>query len=1281
METTVFTPYLPRLLIEWQCDWPSAIVRELDGSLVFVDISGFTKMSERLAKKGKVGSEEVAEVLNSTFTRLLAVAYENGGGLIKFGGDALLLFFSGTEHDSRAAHAAAGMRAKLRELGRIRTSAGLVQLRMSVGVHSGRFHFFLVGDSHRELIITGPAASKTVEMEHQATAGEILISEETASRIDSAVLGEERSGGVLLKRSPRPAAVAGTAMATGSGGIDLAEFVPAAIRTYLSGGGGEGEHRQATIAFVHFGGVDELLKTESPDRVAERLDALVRAVQAAVAEYEICFLGTDIDADGGKIILIAGAPRAYDNDEERILRVARMIVEADCGLALRIGVNRGHVFVGDIGPSYRRTFTVIGDAVNLAARLMQKATPGETLSTEEVLERSHTLFEMEALPPFLVKGKAQPVKAFRVGPVRGARKEMLDDSLPLVGRTEEMKQLVEALEEAKRGRVFLVELIGEAGIGKTRLIEELQSIIGREQLEHDLQGTGESCEFFLTRCEQYESSTPYFSFRRLLRILAGIDEDEDSKRAGESLAACVARIAPKLVPLLPLLAIPLDATVPGTPEADQIAPEFRSARMRQVVTDFIAARLPGASCIVFEDVHWMDDASADLLRHLVSTEGPTHSWLIGLTRRMEGDSLALPGEARMVAIALDHLDEREAVALAALASEELLIPEPQVEALASRSGGHPLFIKELVTASAAGGALDTLPDSVEALITSRIDRLDGPDRLALRQASVLGTTFSVELLAGISDAPEIRRPETWRRLAEFIAPAERGSYHFRQALFRDVAYEGLPYRRRRELHARAGVVLERLSGDVLEDQAELLSLHFHRAQAYEKAWRYSRTAGDGAKAKFANVEAATFFRRALESSRHVPNLARPDVAATWEALGDVCEVAGLYGESADAYRTARKILPASAAPRLMLKEGMIREKLGQYSQALRWFGRGISIATDLGDQTAADRVQLKLATAVARHRQGRYRACIDLCMKSVAEAEEIGDRAAQARAYYVLYSAYSDIGSKEAEKYSALALPIYEELGDLIGLGNVIGGLGLDAYNQSRWDEAMVLFQRSRELRERAGHVVFGALDANNAAEVLSDQGHLAEADEIFKEARRVWRGAHYSFGIWLSTSNIGRVAARDGRLQEAGEILSEALAGFHEIGMESFALETEARIAELLVFHGDHAEALEAATGALERAAQTGATSAVQAMLHRLQGYALLQGGDHVLAQDSFDESLHVARKTKSMFELALTLEGWGKLARLTGRNAQKYENEARAIFERLGVISTPAIPLPESL
>jgi len=238
-------PFLPRLTIKWIVEQPEQRVQAIDGTVVFVDISGFTKMSERLARNGRIGAEEVTDVVGDVFSLLLATAYANGGGLIKFGGDALLLFFSGPDHAPKAVRAAAGMRRTLSELGGIDTSAGKVRLRMSVGVHSGLFHFFLVGERHRELIMTGATASTTVTMEGTAAAGEIVVSPDTAALINADQLGAPKGDGILLRRQSR-ISVALRAFEPPPqpvpARIDLTIGIPIALRDLLVSGTGDAAH-------------------------------------------------------------------------------------------------------------------------------------------------------------------------------------------------------------------------------------------------------------------------------------------------------------------------------------------------------------------------------------------------------------------------------------------------------------------------------------------------------------------------------------------------------------------------------------------------------------------------------------------------------------------------------------------------------------------------------------------------------------------------------------------------------------------------------------------------------------------------------------------------------------------------------------------------------------------------------------------------------------------------------------------------------------------------------
>ncbi len=1091
-------PYVPRVVIEWLREEPKATWRDLDGTLAFVDLSGFTAMSERLAQKGKAGAEELTEVMNATFDRLLQVAYENGGGLLKFGGDALLLFFSGDEHAGRAARAAYGMRRTLREIGRPRTSAGIVSLRMHVGLNTGTFRFFLVGGSHRELLLCGPEVSQTAAMEAGAEAGEILLSPATSAALPPRFVGDEKAGGRLLKADVE-VSTAGVSALPDVDGLPLADCVPVAIRRYLGERAIEPEHRQATVAFLRFAGTDSLLNADGSVGAAAALDQVVRTVQQAADEHRVSFLETDIDDDGVRIVLVAGAPETAGDDEERMLRTVRAVADAKLRLSLHVGVHRGRVFTGEVGASFRRTYTIMGDTAALAARLMSKADAGVVLASADVLERSPTPFETVELQPFRVKGKSAPVVAYDVRAVAGGRESAPQTATPFVGRERELAILGASLAPVRMGFGSLVELIGDPGMGKSRLVQELLA------QSADLRAIPASCG-------EYELSTPYFPFRGLLRSLLDVPLNGDPRSAGEHLRNRIEPVAEEVVPWIPLLALPLDVEIESTPEVDDLQPAFRRARLHGMVETLLAKLLPTPTVLVIEDVHWMDEPSCELLRHL-GGQVTTKPWLICATRRLSGSPsgfVAAEGTPPVAALTI-HLEPLTAEAARALidATGANGWREDELAAIAERSGGNPLFLQELV-ASSRGEAEAELPESVEAVVTTRIDRLAPADRTLLRYAAVMGSTFSGELVGRVlaADDPSASPDsDSWDRLGEFVErdPYTPGGFRFRHALIRDAAYEGLSYRRRRELHASIGSAYESLYAGELSEHAELLSLHFLHAEDHAKAYEYSLVAGERAREKHANVEAAVFYRRALAAAKHLPDVESSAVAAVWEALGDVSELAARYTDAADAYRRARRLV-GGEPPALLHKEGVIRERSGQYPQALRWYRRALAAAEPADDAGKASRLELeiRLSYAGVRFRQGEFADCIDWCNGVVEQALAINDLRALAHAYYLLHLAYTSRGDPNRIAFRGLALPIYEEVGDLLGQGNVLNNLGIDAYYEGRWDQALDLYGRSQAFRQRVGDVVGAAASANNIGEIKSDQGHFQSARRaLHRGARR----------------------------------------------------------------------------------------------------------------------------------------------------------------------------------
>jgi tetratricopeptide (TPR) repeat protein len=891
---------------------------------------------------------------------------------------------------------------------------------------------------------------------------------------------------------------------------------------------------------------------------------------------------------------------------------------------------------------------------------MARAEPGQLLTTGDVLERCRSTFETVELEPFALKGIEEPVTAFDVRGVAGAGETGQDRRLPFVGRERELTIVSAAIGPVRMGFGNIVELIGEPGLGKSRLVDELQA------RAPDLRALTASCE-------QYEASTPYFAFRGVLGSLLGLSANGS---APAELRGRVEALDPELLPWLPLLALPLDLHVEPTREVDELQPAFRRARLHGVVESLLTKLLDEPTLLVVEDAHWMDEASSELLRHLGS-QVSSKPWLICVTRRpVEGGFSAAEGTPPIPAmtIHLQPLSADEARELVGTAAADGLL-QHEVSAITDRAGGNPLFLQELVVSSRAPED-EALPESVEAVVTTRIDRLPPGDRTLLRYAAVLGATFSADLVAEVLADDSAASDEAWNRLAEFVErdPYIAGAFRFRHALFRDAAYEGLSYKRRGELHAKAGEAYERLELAGRGEFAELLSLHFSQAGDAAKAYRYSLVAGERAQEKFANVEAAAFFRRALEVAPEL-DLPAAELAPVWESLGDVSELAGLYADAEQAYGKARTL---DEHPRLLLKEGIIRERFGRYPEALQWYNRGLRSLDSLpAEEQAQMRAELGLAYAGVRVRQGEFVDGAGWCKQVVEEAAMHDNLPALAHAYYLMHLAYISNRSPERVALRGLALPIYEDLGDLLGQANVLNNLGVDAYYEGRWQEALELYERSKALRERIGDVVGAATITNNIGEIKSDQGYLATATELFEEARDVFEASGHRMLATLALSNLGRTAAREGRLDEALAMLRDALETFEEIHAGSLVIEARTRLAERAVFAREPSEALLQADETLTAIEQAGGGSLQHALVHRLRGYALIQHGELEAAEAALSQSLEIARRADETHELALTLEALARLAELRGEDGSARAQEGKALLARLGVVSTPEVPL----
>ncbi|HEY2834340.1 MAG TPA: adenylate/guanylate cyclase domain-containing protein [Sporichthyaceae bacterium] len=1152
MATThrTFDEYVPRGVLRHLATEPFRPVRTVPGSMLFADLSGFTKLSERLQRRGPEGAELLVNTVNGVFEHLLRVAYDNGGSLIKFGGDALLLFFEGERHAERACRSAFGMRERLRTVGRIEVAGVRGTLRMTVGVHSDEFHFFLVGESHLEHMVLGPGAKGTVDTEAIADNGQIVISAATATAIPARCVGAPVGNAFLLRAAPMDSDVALMEELRRPPEELIRRVLSTAVRAHVMAGRAQPEHRRACVAFLQFKGTNDMIATEGLDATAAAVAELVTDAQRAADKWEICFLDSDIDADGGKLLFTAGVPRVVGEDEERMLLALRQILDGERRLPIRIGVNRGPVFTGEIGPHYRRAYTVMGDTTNLAARIMGKSRIGELWATAGILERSTTKFQTEKLEPFAAKGKAKPVQAWSVGPPLRKRGLTTDDSrLPLVGRDDQLAVLGKAVAAAVDGHGGAVDVVGEAGTGKSRLVDEI---------------TAEGMTRVRAVCEAQLGAVPFGLWHDLLPALLGCAAEDGPEQVLEVLRERCA--AADLTDWLPLIAEAAGIDIEPTDATRDLLPQFRTSRLHEVVLSVLQPLLDAPMLIEVDAAHAIDQASAGLLEAVTAELGRSR-WLVLLLRRPGPSRLSVEAWTEVERVPLGPLSAADTRALAHAATDVAPLPPHVIAVAVARSGGNPQFLLDLLAAGTG-----ELPDSAAAAALAQIDALPPDERDLIRRSSVLGAAFPPELGARVLDVPE----DAWAALGELIEQAPDGRLRFSRTAVHEAAYACVPYAQRRALHAAVAEALE--DGPAGAPDPGVLAGHYRLADMPDRAYPLARAAAERAVASGAPADAADLYRDALDSGREV-KVASAELSLVWEGLGDALRLAAEGAGAERAYREARRAAGADPLRQAQLihRQSRLAQRAGHPAAGVRWARRGFRTVDEVaGSAAVAWRARLLAAEASSRMDQGRRREAARLCEQSLElvgpRTDELAARAA-AHAAFLLDWALVTLGRRAEATHSARALEIYERLGEWEDASHVLNNMGMFAYWEGRWDDAVRLYRECGELAERIGDEEVLATSRANVGEVLADQGDWAGGAAALGEALRIWRAAGNSGGVGFARMLLGRAAARAGRFAEGVAQLEAAVSELAAHGLDD-AVVAETYLAEALAYAGDVAAA-----------------------------------------------------------------------------------------------------------
>ncbi len=1249
---------MPRLVLDWVTDEPERRWRVVEGTMVFADISGFTALSEKLATLGRIGTEELVETLSRVFGGMLGITAQRGGQLLKFGGDALLLLFSGPDHARQAASAAVEMRSELRRASQIPTSVGKLKLKISIGAHSGAFHLFLVGDRYRQLVVGGPDTTIAMNSETAAEAGQIVVSEAMAAllgpgstrpRDDGELMVTWRKGTVDRIAPPR---------ARPSDAEAARRVTPPIMASVLEQGAPDPVHRIATMGFFKFKGTDQRLDERGPDGLADDLHETLNIAQAAFEAEDIALLYVDVDANGGKLFCSSGVPLTSEDDEGRMLRAARSIIDAAPPLPLQVGIHRGHVFAGELGATDQAVFSIMGDTVNTAARIMVTAAPGVIHAHPAVLDAARTRYETEAQGPFTFKGKAQAQIVYQVGEEIGPRESAQGHGLRFHGREAEFVNLRRRIDDVREGRGGVVTLVGAAGLGKSRLIREALGSDHPRLLD--------------MHAEPYGSSSSFRVVREPLRALFGLT-GEDSVALIRSLRRTVRQYAPQLEPYLPLIGDTLQLPVPSTPEVDAIGPQYRPDRTADTVLALIEAVHEGPLVVVAEDMHWADDASTHLLER-VAEATQSNPWLMIVARR-DDDGGFIPGAGDRISI--DPLPDDVVRALTIDATEAAPLRPHEIDLVVERAAGSPMFVGELITAAQELGSLDAVPESLQGTLAAQVDALDPLSKRVLSYASVLGRSFRRAVVEELLQREGLELdPATIALLGRFIEPDGAHRYRVRNGLVCDVVYDSLAYRVRARLHEEAGEAYETLSSGDGSDAA-VLSLHFSNAGDHRRGYRYARAAAERADRTFASAEAVIHYERAVDAARHLDEVTDDERRRLYVALGDARQHAGLFDSALDAYSRAARVAGDDVVARaeIHLRRARARERAGAYSLALTETTRGRRIALQApGERSDAVQANLLARAAIVRSRRTSSQAR-RTGLEAAELAKRCGERAALARAYHAVYLAESNTGRESSASWARQAFELYEAIGDLEGQAEMANNLGVIAYFDNDWEESLDRYRQAADRERRIGMLNHAAVTEANIGEVLVNQGRLDDAEPLLRDAIRVVRSSNTGEAPFVEM-HLGRLLAARGEFDEAEALLRGVVEQWQVIGHGAAAYEASVWLADCLVRAGRPQEALDQLDLA-SKGVEPGEIAMFDASTAAVSASALLDLGRQEEAVDAICRGVPIARSRALTFDLARLLLLAGRVGPPFDRRLETNEpvEEAYHLLDRLGVVSTVSV------
>ncbi|WP_420631586.1 tetratricopeptide repeat protein [Candidatus Leptofilum sp.] len=1123
--------------------------RALMAATLFSDISGFTRMSEELASDGPRGAEELNRVLLVTFTAMIDVIHELGGAVNHFYGDAMSVYFPDT--DGRAAQRALVCAQMMQQLmltsfNRVVTNRPtgkhpFFELTIKIGVGYGRCQELVVGNPQQslEFVLTGEAVDEAAMAEHHANSGDIIAS---AAVMQQAGLPLNRNSAFQKVETavpePETQPILNWDSYDDAAQQRLADvilpFVPPALfrRLVATESTDMAEHRPVTTIFVQFDYKNRQEASSDIETAAlgQQLQQYYEWASGVVSRFgqENARVNRVLTGDkGNQLHIMFGAPVAPDAPEQALRCLLAIQREKPSFIdAQRIGVAVGKVFAGPVGSSARREYTVVGDVVNLSARLMQVCEPGAILTDQPTAERTQQVIECEPLPAVHLKGKQTAVTPHLVQRDRAVTTLMKAYvgrwERPLVGREDEQDVLLGGMDAALRGVGGATAVYGGTGVGKSRLL----AAGVRHWLAND--GLG-----LIGVCYPHTKDTPYSPWRDVWREYFGLAE-------GMTIEQQMTAVTTQTLALLPevsedvglwreLLGLPmLQAGTLG-----DLTAEARQVRLFNLVrrcVQAIAGQQP--LLIVLEGLQWADQATLALLDDLGSHLEGIAVFLATTFRAREDVDIELLERPSCLTIPLADLSPASARRLLAqlVGTSELPAPVEQHLGIRDREGRdspvNPLFLEEALKVMMGVGVLRVngrvqvdeaelarmqVPDTIHGLLLARLDRLPPAGRDLLQVASIIGRQFAAEPLQVIAEAPtqqivlNLLTDLSESEMTRLISAAPEWTYLFQHALTHEVAYESLPYARRQKLHAAVANWLADKYAHNLKPLHPVLAYHFSRAANHRQALHYAILAADEARNIFANREAIDLYNLAETHLMVLPD-------ELWET-----------------------------AVHLYLSRGNVLILLGDLATAFADAEQALDLLAQGNGDQGSTAVAYNLMAEI-RYRQGAFDDVQELSQRIISSSNDKIDKDQLARAYiWAGWAASSKLDHHQSLTWLKKAQDICIQTNNNYRLALALEAIGFAHYGQRNLEDALEAMQKSVELSRNFSTPVNIGFAQNNVGFIEFEAGKAEDAVRTFDEAVELGRTTSRNL-LAITLYNQAAVYAYLGKFPAALDNFTEAL-------------------------------------------------------------------------------------------------------------------------------------------